>query len=40
MLETILAVLIFLGLIATHIGAYRLGRAIGERRHRRESLRE
>jgi len=38
MLEAVLVALIFVGLIGTHVAAFRLGRAIGERRHRREEF--
>ena len=38
MLDAILVALVLIGLIATHVGAFRLGRAIGERRHRREEF--
>jgi CDP-diglyceride synthetase len=33
-MEAILILFIFIGLTATHLLAYRVGRAIGERRHR------
>jgi hypothetical protein len=34
MLEAVLVALVFVGLGATHVAAYRLGRAVGERSRR------
>ena len=38
MFEALLVGLVVVGLIASHVGAFRLGRAIGERRRRREEF--